>query len=67
MRPQGVEIGNPVVEQLTGVVEINEQPLIEKFITHPAVEGLNVAVLHRSSRCDVVPFHCVTFAQLGWR
>ena len=41
----------------TGLIEIDEQALIEKLVAHPAVEGLDVAVLHRSARCDVMPIH----------
>ena len=28
-----------------------------RSFAHPAVEGLDVAVLHRSARCDVMPIH----------
>src|SRR5260370_15542989 len=33
------------------------EALIEKLVAHPAVEGLDVAVLHRAGRCDVMPIH----------
>src|SRR3546814_15952535 len=31
--------------------------LVEQFVAHAAVEALDVAVLHWSSRSDVVPLH----------
>ena len=34
-----------------------KQALIEKLVAHPAVEGHDVAVLHWSSRRDVMPVH----------
>lgn len=50
MRPGSVVIGDPGIDELASLVEIVEQALIEKLVAHPAVEGLNVAVLYRSRR-----------------
>ena len=40
-----------------GVIQADEQRLVEKLVAHAAVEALDVAVLHRLARCDVVPLH----------
>ena len=57
MRPRGVVVSDPGADEPTGLIEIDEQSLIEKLVAHPAVEGLDAAVLHRSARCDVMPIH----------
>jgi len=41
------------------VIETEEQALVEQLITHPAVEALAEAVLHRFARGDVVPVDAV--------
>lgn len=38
-----------------GVIKAEEQALDQEFITHPAVEPLDEAVLHRIAGRDVVP------------
>ena len=40
-----------------------KQALIEKLVAHPAVEGHDVAVLHWSSRRDVMPVHTLILSQ----
>ena len=55
MRPLEIVVGDPVGDLGAGVVEIEEQGLVEQLVTHPAVEALNEAVLHRLSRRDEVP------------
>ena len=57
MWPRGVVISDPGADELAGLIEIDEQALIEKFVAHAAVERLDIAVLHRSARCDVMPVH----------
>jgi hypothetical protein len=47
--PRGVVIGDPGNDELTGLIEIDEQALIEKLVAHAAIEGLDVAVLHGSA------------------
>jgi hypothetical protein len=54
--PSGVVVGGPVADELAGLIEIDKQAFIEKFVTHTAIEGFDVAVLHRPTWCDVVPF-----------
>src|SRR5665213_2953190 len=56
MRPRSVVVGCPGADELASLIEIDEQALIEKLVAHPAVERLDVAVLHRSTWCDVMPF-----------
>jgi len=37
--------------------QAEEQRLVEQLVAHAAVEALDIAVLHRSSRRDVMPLH----------
>lgn len=37
------------------MIETEEQA----FVAHPPVEGLDITVLHRLSRCDVAPLDLV--------
>jgi len=55
--PRGVVVGHPGADELAGLIEIDEQALIEELVAHPTAEGLDIAVLHRSARRDVMPFH----------
>ena len=59
MRPCGVVIDGPVADELAGLIEIDEQALVEKFVAHAAVEGFDIAVLHWPTRRDVMPFHAL--------
>ena len=56
MRPRGVVVGGPGANELPSVIQIDEEALVEKLVAHPAVEGFGVAVLHRLTRGDVMPF-----------
>ncbi len=56
MWPRRVVVGNPGSDDLPSLIEVEEQALVEKLVAHAAVEGFNVAVLHRLAGCDVVPF-----------
>ena len=49
----------PAAGQLQGMVEAEEQAFIEQFVAHPTIETLDITVLHRLSRCDVVPLDLV--------
>src|SRR6266702_3211884 len=49
-------------DDLASLIEIEEQALVEKFVAHAAVEGFDVAILHRLAGRDVVPFHVMLFA-----
>src|SRR3546814_14874405 len=37
------------------MIEVEEQRLVQKLITHPAIEALDIAVLHRLAGRDVMP------------
>jgi len=47
MWPRGVVVGNPGTDALPGLVEIDEQGLVEKLVARPAIERPDVAVLHQ--------------------
>ena len=49
----------PCFDDLTCLVEVGEQVLVEALVAQPAVEALNKAILHRFARCNVVPFDVV--------
>ena len=59
MRPCRVVVGDPCADELAGVIEIDEQGLVEELVAHPAVEALDEAVLHRLAGRDVVPIDLV--------
>ena len=47
MRPRGVVVGDSGADELSSLIEIDEQALIEKLVAHPAVETLTDTVLLR--------------------
>ena len=50
-----VVVVDPVRDLRLGVVETEEQALVEKLVAHAAVEAFAKAVLHRLSRRDEMP------------
>jgi hypothetical protein len=46
------------------LVEIEKQAFVEKLVAHPAVEGFDIAVLHRFAGCNVMPFDPMRFAPM---
>lgn len=54
-----VVIVRPFSNGATGMIEAEEQAFIEQLVAHPTVETLDIAVLHRLSRRDVVPLDLV--------
>ena len=56
MGPGGVEVLPPLGDGAADVVEAKEQALIQQLVAHPAIEALDIPVLHRLARRDVVPF-----------
>lgn len=48
-------VGNPGRDLGAGIVEIEEQGLVEQLVAHAAVEALDRAVLHRLAGRDEVP------------
>ena len=57
MGPFGVVGLGPAGHGLAGMVDAEEQCLVQEFIPHPAVEGFAVPVLHGLPGGDVVPLH----------
>ncbi len=57
MGPFGVVGVGPFSDSLAGMVDAEEQRLVQEFIPHAAVECLAVAVLHWLAWGDVVPLH----------
>jgi hypothetical protein len=62
VRTRGVEVCDPGRDLGSGVVEIEEQRLIEQFVAHATVEALDEAVLHGLARRNQVPVDAVVFA-----
>src|SRR3954451_8227859 len=59
MWPRRVVVVDPFGKRAAGVVEAEEQALVEELVAHAAVEALDVAVLHGLAFLDVVPVHQV--------
>ena len=55
MRAHMVVVVSPEPQHRAGMAEGHEQRLVEAFVTQAAVEALDVAVLLRLARRDVVP------------
>jgi hypothetical protein len=52
VRPDGVVVAPPALDQLAGVREAEEPLLVEALVPQPAVEALHVRVLHRLAGAD---------------
>ena len=55
MRPLGIVVGDSRGDRFAGVIEPEEQGLVQKLVSHAAAEALDVGVLHRLAGRDVVP------------
>jgi len=55
VRSVGVVVDPPFLDDLTSLVEVCKQVLVEAFVAQPAVEAFDKAVLHRLAGRDVVP------------
>jgi hypothetical protein len=62
MRPPGVIVGDRSSDDLSSLVEIKEQALVEQFVAHSPVGGFDIAVLHLLAGSDVVPLDPMLFA-----
>ena len=63
MRPLAIVVIDPVGDICSGVIEIEEQELVEKLVAHAAVEALTEGVLDGLSWGDKVPFDAVACDQ----
>ena len=54
MRSVGVVVDPPFFGDLTGLVEVGEQVLVQALVAQPSVEALNEPVLPRLAGRDVV-------------
>lgn len=55
MRPSMIVVIDTNVELRSGVIETEEQALIEQFVAQPAVEAFAKAILHRLAGRDEMP------------
>lgn len=62
VRPLAVVVGDPGSKLPPGVVETEEQGLVQELVAHPAVEALDERVLDRLARCNEVPVDGVVLA-----
>src|SRR6202012_2480597 len=56
VRSVGVVVDPPFFDDLSRLVEIGEQVLVETLVAQTAVEAFDKAVLHRLAGRDVMPF-----------
>ena len=54
VRPVGVVVDPPVLDDLPSLVVVREQMFVEALVAQPAVEAFDKAILHRFARRDVV-------------
>ena len=64
MRPDVVEVVTPKGQLAAGVGQVVEDLVIQAFVAQAAIEGLDVAVLLRLARVDVMPFDAVLVSPL---
>ena len=57
MRAVVIVVVAPCRNQMAGMAQRREQVLVQAFVPQATIEALHEAVLHRLSRCDVVPFN----------
>ena len=55
VRSVGVVVDPPFFDDLTRLVEVGEQVLVETLVAQSAVEAFDEAILHRFARCNVMP------------
>lgn len=56
-----VIILRPFSDGAAGMIEAEEEALVEQLVAHASVEALDISILHWPSRRDVVPFDLVIF------
>lgn len=62
-----VIIVRPYGDGAAGMIETEEQAFVQQLVAHPSVEGLDIPVLHRLSRRDVVPLDLMLTTPSGIR
>lgn len=56
MGPLGVVGIGPAGHGFAGMVDAEEQGLVQQLVAHPTVEGFAIAILHGLAGGDIVPF-----------
>ena len=56
MRPHMIVVVSPVAQHRAGMAQLGEQRLVQALVAQAIVEALDVAILLRLARRDVVPF-----------
>ena len=64
MRPDTVVVIAPEGQLAAGISQIVEELFVQAFIPQAAIEGLNVVILLRLARIDVMPFDLVVVRTL---
>ena len=64
MRPDVVVVISPQGQLPTGIGQAAEDFLVQAFVAQAAIEGLDVAILLRLARINVVPFDTVLVGPL---
>jgi hypothetical protein len=62
VRPFGVVLPAPVGESISNIVEGSEPARVEALVAQPAVEALDVTVLHRPARLDMQQLDLALFS-----
>jgi hypothetical protein len=57
MWPGRIVVGDPATDELSGIIEAEEESLVHKLVTHLRIERLADAILHRLARGDEVLGH----------
>ena len=62
VKPSAVVVLPPIFNDRAGVLQVQEPVAVEALIPEPAVETLNVGILHRLARLDEHEPHIVDLA-----
>lgn len=62
MRSLGIVIGNPRGDGAAGMVDAEEQALVEQLVAHSPVETLDEGILLRLAGLDIVPVDAADLA-----
>lgn len=67
MRSVQIVVDPPFLDDLTSMAIAGEEMLVQALVPQPPVEAFDKAVLHRLSRCDVVPLDVTILLPLQQR